>query len=197
MEEKQLSEKESIELITSMINKAKNKVTESGALYLFWGWLILLCCIVQFTGLHFFNYTNSYYVWYSTWVLLIFQFFYIIKQKKSSSVKSYTGEINGFVWLVFFISMVLVIFISIHFKYYEIIYPLILVMYGMPTFLSGIILKFKPLIIGGASCWVFAILSSFVTSEYQSLFIAAAVIAAWIIPGYLLKKNYKKADNGI
>ena len=192
-----MTEKESLELITSMINKAKNKVTESGSLYLFWGWLILLCCIVQFTGLHFFNYTNSYYVWYSTWVLLIFQFFYIVKQKKSSSVKSYTGEINGFVWLVFFISMVLVIFISIHFKYYEIIYPLILVMYGMPTFLSGVILKFKPLIIGGACCWVFAILSSFVTSDYQSLFIAAAVIAAWIIPGYLLKKNYKKADNGI
>lgn len=196
-DEIRMSEKESIELITSMINKAKNRVTESGALYLFWGWLILLCCIVQFTGLYFFNYINSYYVWYSTWVLLIFQFFYIAKQKKTSSVKSYTGEINGFVWLVFFISMVLVIFISIHFKYYEIIYPLILVMYGMPTFLSGVILKFRPLIIGGACCWVFAILSSFVTSEYQSLFIAAAVIAAWIIPGYLLKKNYKKADNGI
>ena len=195
--ELRMTEKESLELITSMINKAKNSVTESGALYLFWGWLILLCCVVQFAGLHFFNYANSYYVWYSTWVLLIFQFFYILKQKKSTSVKSYTGEINGFVWLVFFICMVLVIFISIHFKYYEIIYPLILVMYGMPTFLSGIILKFRPLIVGGACCWVFSFLSSFVASEYQSLFIATAVIAAWIIPGYLLKKNYKKLANGI
>lgn len=41
MEEIKMTEKESLELITSMINKAKNKVTESGALYLFWGWLIL------------------------------------------------------------------------------------------------------------------------------------------------------------
>ena len=195
--ELRMTEKESLELITSMINKAKNSVTESGALYLFWGWLILLCCVVQFAGLHFFNYANSYYVWYSTWVLLIFQFFYIVKKKKSFSVKTYTSEINGFVWLAFFICMVLVIFISIHFKYYEIIYPLILVMYGMPTFLSGIILKFRPLIVGGTCCWVFSFLSSFVASEYQSLFIATAVIAAWIIPGYLLKKNYKKLANGI
>lgn len=192
MEDEQLSGKESLELITSMINSAKGRINETGVLYLFWGWLILICCIIQFAGLHFFNYANSYYIWYSTWIFLILQFFYIRKQKKAFSVKTYTDEINGFVWLAFFIGMMLVIFISIHLKYYEIIYPLILVMYGIPTFLSGIILKFRPLIIGGACCWVFSFLSSFVTSEYQSLFIAAAVVVAWIIPGYFLKQNFKK-----
>jgi len=67
-------------------------------------------------------------------------------------------------------------------------------MYGMPTFLSGIILKFRPLIIGGVCCWVFSFFSSFVASEYQSLFIAAAVIVAWIIPGYILKQIFKKEN---
>ena len=190
--ELKMTEKESLELITSMINKAKGRVTENGVLYLFWGWLILICCIVQFVGLHFFDYSKSYYIWFFTWIFLILQFFYIRKQKRTFIVKTYTDEINGFVWLVFFICTVLVIFISIHLKYYEIIYPLILVMYGMPTFLSGIILKFKPLIIGGICCWVFSLLSSFISSEYQSLSIAAAVIVAWIIPGYILKHNFKK-----
>jgi hypothetical protein len=194
MEEKQLSEKESFELITSMINKAKGRIGETGTSYLLWGWLILVCCIVQFVSLYFFNYANSYYIWYATWIFLIFQFFYFRKQKKLITVKTYTGEINRFVWLAFFICTVLVIFISIYLKYYEIIYPLILVMYGMPTFLSGIILKFRPLIIGGVCCWVFSFFSSFVASEYQSLFIAAAVIVAWIIPGYILKQNFKKEN---
>lgn len=194
MEEKQLSEKESFELITSMINKAKGRIGETGTSYLLWGWLILVCCIVQFVSLHFFNYANSYYIWYATWIFLIFQFFYFRKQKKLITVKTYTGEINRFVWLAFFICTVLIIFISIYLKYYEIIYPLILVMYGMPTFLSGIILKFRPLIIGGVCCWVFSFFSSFVASEYQSLFIAAAVIVAWIIPGYILKQNFKKEN---
>ncbi len=193
-DEIRMTEKESLELITSMINKAKNNVNESGTLYLIWGWLILFCCIVQFAGLYFFNYANSYYIWFSTWIFLVVQFFYIRKQKKAFNVSTYTGEINGFVWLAFFVGMVLVIFISIHFEYYKIIYPLILVMYGIPTFLSGKILKFRPLVIGGACCWIFSFLSSFVTSQYQSLFIAAAVIAAWIVPGYILRQNFKKAN---
>ncbi len=194
MKDEPLSGKESLDLITSMINKAKGRITETGVFYLLWGWLIFICCIVQFVGLHFFNYVNSYYIWYFTWIFVILQFFYIRKQKKLIRVKTYTDEINGFVWLAFFICIVLVIFISIHFKYYEIIYPLILVMYGMPTFLSGIILKFRPLIMGGACCWVFSFLSVFITPDYQTLFIAAGVIAAWIIPGYILKQNFKKEN---
>lgn len=192
-----MSEKESLELIASMINTAKNRVGETGTLYLLWGWLILFCCIVQFIAVHFFNYSNSYYIWFSTWILLIYQFFYIGKQQKFNKVKTYTGEINGFVWLVFFICLMLVIFIGTYLKRYEIINPMILVLYGMPTFLSGIILKFKSLIIGGICCWLLSILSVFIPGDYQLLLTAAAIIAGWIIPGYLLKKNYKKADNGI
>jgi hypothetical protein len=64
----------------------------------------------------------------------------------------------------------------------------------MPTFLSGIILKFKPLVIGGISCWLLAVVSVFIPMEYQLLCIAAAVIFAWIIPGYLLKANFKREN---
>jgi hypothetical protein len=189
-----MTEKESLELIASMINKAKGRVNETGALYLLWGWLILICCIIQFAGLHFFNYINSYYIWLSTWILCIYQFFYLGKRKNVTKVKTYTGEINGFVWLVFFICLMLFIFIGSYLKKYEMIDPAILVLYGMPTFLSGIILKFKPLIIGGICCWVLSIISVFIIADYQLLLIAAAVIAAWIIPGYILIQNFKKRN---
>lgn len=193
-DEIKMSEKESMDLIASMINKAKNKVSETGTLYLLWGWLILICCLVQFAGIYF-NYPNAYYIWFSTWALLIYQVVFLAKKKKQSKVKTYTDEINMFVWIVFFICMMLVVFICIQFKKEHIINPLILVMYGMPTFLSGIILKFRPLIIGGVCCWVFAILSPFISIEYQLLFMAGAVVAGWIIPGYLLKQNFKKKSN--
>lgn len=193
-DEIRMSERESLELIASMINKAKNRVSETGTLYLLWGWLILFCCIVQFITLHFFHYANGYYVWFSTWLLLIYQIFFLAKERKKRKVKSYTGEINGFVWIVFFISMMLVIFIGTYLKKYEMINPLLLVLYGMPTFLSGIILKFKALKIGGMCCWALSVLSVFIPVEYQLLLIAAAVIAAWIIPGYILKLNFKKEN---
>lgn len=192
--ELKMTEKESMELIASMINKAKGRVNETGALYLLWGWLILICCIVQFIGLHFFNYVNSFYIWFSTWILLVYQFFYIGKRQKFNKVKTYTGEINGFVWLVFFICLMLVIFIGTYLQKYEIINPMLLVLYGMPTFLSGIILKFKSLIIGGICCWMLSILSVFIPGDYQLLLTAAAIIAGWIIPGYLLKQKFKKIN---
>jgi hypothetical protein len=40
-EEVPMSETESLRLISSMINKAKNDFSESGTLYLLWGWLTM------------------------------------------------------------------------------------------------------------------------------------------------------------
>jgi len=120
--------------------------------------------------------------------------FYLRKKKSHRKVKMYTGEIIGFVWLVFLIMYAILVFVLSYSNAAAAIIPAILVMYGMPTFLSGIILKFNPLKIGGICCWLLALSSPFVTSEFQLLLIGAAVIAAWIIPGYLLKQKFKKEN---
>jgi len=189
-----MTETESMQLITSMINKAKNRFNETGFLYLLWGWVVLLCCIAQFTASYFFKFQNAYYIWFVTWIVIIYQVFFLRKKRKSRKVKTYTDDINQFVWIVFFICDMLLIFILIQFKTYEVISPAILVMYGMPIFLSGIILKFKPLKIGGIFCWLFAIVSPFIDPQFQILLIAFSIIAGWIIPGYLLKAKFKNEN---
>jgi hypothetical protein len=191
-----MSEAESMELITSMINKAKNFYGETGLFYLIWGWVILFCCLTQFIAVHFFDNQNANFVWLLVYLVLIFQIIYTRRIKKSRRIKTYTRDINGFVWIAFFICLMLTIFICISFKRYELINPLLLILYGMPTFLSGIIIKFKPLIIGGIFCWVMAFISPFINIEYVVLLSAAAVIAAWIIPGHLLRNKYKSEVAG-
>jgi hypothetical protein len=188
-----MTEFESLQLITSMINKAKNGFRESGTMYLLWGWLIFCCCILQFIAMEFFQY-NLYFIWFSTWILLIYQIFFLRKKRKTRKVRTYTEEINGFVWLVFFICLMLLVFVGVQFEQYEMIDPMILVLYGMPTFLSGVILKFRPLMIGAVCCWVLAIVSPFVNTHIQLLLLAAGIAAAWIIPGYLLKKRFKNEN---
>lgn len=199
-EEQQISERESLALIASMVNKAKNTFSETGKLYIIWGWLIFLCCLVQFLALKIFN-KNISYIWFSTWVLLIYQIFFLRKKRRLRKVRTYTEEINGFVWLVFFICLLILAFIGIQFEQYQMIDPMILVLYGMPTFLSGVILKFRPLIVGGIICWLLAILSTFVNINFQLLLVAAGVAAGWIIPGYILRSRFKKnianQNNGI
>ena len=193
MEELRMSEKESIVLIASMINKAKNQVSENGFLYIIWGWVILICCVVQFLSDQFFHYPQAYYIWFSTYAVIIFQIIYLVRKKKTSIAKTYTEEINDFVWIAFAIGAILMVFICIRFEAEQLVLPLILVFYGLATFLSGSILKFTPLMIGGISCWILAFVSTFIAFEYQLILIATAVIAAWLIPGYLLQIKYKKA----
>jgi hypothetical protein len=193
-EEGNMTELESIQLISSMINKARNRFNETGFLYLLWGWGILLCCITQFVAAYFFKSEHSYYIWFLTWAGVIYQIFFLRKKRKSQTVRTYTADINAFVWITFFICLVLLVFILIQFKKYEVINPAVLVMYGMPIFLSGIILKFKPLITGGIVCWVIALVSPFIDPEFQVLLIACSIISGWIIPGYLLKQKFKKEN---
>lgn len=192
--EKIMTEAESLSIISGMINRAKNRFSETGTLYLLWGWVILVCSITQFVAIQYFNYQKSYQVWFLTWLVVIYQFIYLAKRKKREKVKTYTDEIIGFVWFTFMICIFIMMFILGKQKAYESINPLILVLYGMPTFLSGVILKFKPLIIGGICCWLLAIGSPLVMYQYQLLLLACAVIAAWIIPGYLLRAKFKKEN---
>ena len=42
MQEQEFSPQQSLNLIESMINKARNRFSENGHLYLLWGWVILL-----------------------------------------------------------------------------------------------------------------------------------------------------------
>ena len=188
--EESFNEKQSLELITGMINKAKNKFSESGTLYLVWGIAVLICSIAQFILGNVMGYQNAYYVWFFTWAVYIYQAIFLFRKKKQLKVKTYTDEILGYVWICFIICYVVMIFILIYSKRFELIYSAILVIYAIPTFLSGAILKARPLTIGGICCWVLACISLFVPLQYHLLLIAAAVLLAWIIPGLYLRNKY-------
>jgi hypothetical protein len=64
----------------------------------------------------------------------------------------------------------------------------------MPTFLSGVILRFRPLRIGGICCWALSVVASYVLYDYQLLLLGLGVAIAWILPGYILKARYKKEN---
>ncbi len=199
MQEENISGQESLLIIQSMINKAKNQFSENGHLYLLWGWAVFICSIAQFILMSYVQYEKHYMVWFSLWLVFIYQVFYLRKKRRRQRVRTYTDEIIGFVWLVFIILMVLFGFLSARVfdtnKYYSFIDPAFLALYGMPTFLSGIILKFRPLIIGGVCCWLLSIIASFISAQYHLLLVPIAMIVAWIIPGYKLNVKFKQQKN--
>ena len=193
--ENDFSPQQSLVLIESMINRAKDKFAEDGSMYLFWGWLVFACSLFQFILLHIMEYPKHYLVWLATLPAFVYQFFYIRKKRKQQTVTTYADYIIGYIWLTFCVVMLLIGFL-IGFltggDYYYHIIPLLLAVYGVPVFLTGIIVRFRPLVTGGIACWVLCIASTFIKNyDYQFLMLPASMLAAWIIPGYRLRAKYE------
>ena len=180
-----------LQLIDSMINKARNRFFENGHLYLLWGWTILVCSIGSYLLETVFKVKNAWVIWMLTWVVLVYQVFYIIKRKKKRRFVTYTGDIVKYVWIAFAILILLMTIVVQRFTtgphQTDAVF---LVLYGLPTFLSGKILKFNPLVTGAFCCWLLSICTLFIPIQYHILLIAIAVVVAWIIPGYLLRNRF-------
>lgn len=189
-----LSRSQSLDLIHEMINKAKNQFSEDGSMYLLWGWVILICSISHFILDVVVGYGQPWLVWSFTWIVGVYMIFALKRKERNKKVKTYTDDLLRYVWLAFVIMMAVNFFILFRFvpQFYVYNYTFILLLYGMPTFLSGVILQFRPLIAGGIVCWVLSGVSGFVDFHYHPLVIALAVVIAWIIPGYTLRAKFKK-----
>jgi hypothetical protein len=74
------------------------------------------------------------------------------------------------------------------------VFPFFIMLYGLGTFVSGSIIKFRPLIIGGIIAWALAIVAAYVEYDYQMLFGAAAILISYIIPAYMLRSRNKTAN---
>lgn len=191
MQSENFSPKDSLMLIDNMINQAKNRFSENGFLYLLWGWLVFFCSIGHFVLLKLNLLKHPEIIWASCWLAVIFQIIYLSRRKKTEKVKTYSENIINYIWVSFGVCMFVVSVIVSRTNNWDIINSLILLFYGTPTFLSGIAMQFKPLVIGGIICWALAVLSVFIAPLYVLLLLAVAVISAWIIPGYLLRQKFK------
>ncbi len=193
MEDKNINAEQSFQLIQQMILEAKKEMSDNGFLYLLWGWLVLIAAIGNYIMMK----MNIEYS-FITWPILmplggIISMIYGITQRKKNSkrAKTLVDHMLGYTWMAFGICLLVTLLISSKIGW-EITYPFIMLLYGIGTFISGGIMKFKPLIIGGFICWVGGSAAFFVDFEYQLIILMGVIIGSYIIPGHILKSNYKK-----
>ena len=187
---------QSLQIIDSMISKARNRFSENGHLYLLWGWVIFVCAVGHYLLEQVIKTDKFYMVWFLTWPTVIYQIIYIRMKRRRQPVATYADDILKYVWLAFIVMMLLLAVVVGRFANEQHDTDAVfMVLYGMPTFLSGVVLRFTPLKIGAICCWLFAIVSLFIPLPYHMLLLAASVVAGWIIPGYLLRKKFKQQQN--
>jgi hypothetical protein len=216
-QEKQLTEKDSLDLITTMINQAKNAYHDTGMSSMMWGAVVAICSLEKFSELQF-NYQLPFDIYWLTVVAIIPQVFISIKENKERRVKTYDDIYMSYLWLGFGITIGLMILIvnmvghgwqpvaeeyykltgkESSFQVYEFVCPLFLILYGMPTFVTGAACKFRPMFWGGILCWVCCIISVFTPVKIDLLLISVSAVFAWLIPGIIMEKDYKNAKQGL
>ncbi len=189
--EKQIDEQMSLQIIKEAIENAKMNIKDNGFFYLLWGWLVLIASLLQFGLMQF---TTIPYFWVGWPVLMIgggiVSGIYGYRLGKKSIVMTHVDLAMIYLWYGFAIAITIFIVAALfNLMSFTLLNPVIIVLYGLGTFVSGGILKFKPLIIGGLIASGIAVVAFFIQSEMQLLLMAAAIIIAYLIPGYMLKSR--------
>lgn len=182
-----LSPQQSLDLIQSMINEAKGNVRDNSFYYLFWGWVLIVAHIGSFTLIKI-EFDYPFAVWLIVIPAWIISFVYGSRQRnKQKRTTTHLERVNITLWVSFGVLAVVIPFFGSFINYQ--INPIILLVGSMATLASGVILKFKPLMIGGVIFFVFGLPCFFVSNEYQSLLSALAITLGYLVPGYLLKSQ--------
>lgn len=187
--ERTLTEQESLLLIGQMIQNAKQTVQENGVIYLIWGWLVFVASLSQYILLTVVKSEYNYLPWPILMISgAIISIIYGNRDNKKEKVKTHIGNFMKYLWIAFGVALA---FVLVYMSKIGIQagYPLILVVYGIGTFVSGGALNFRPLIIGGICCWILAVISVFVRFEYQLLLLSLAILVSYIVPGHLLNSR--------
>lgn len=186
-----LDEKESLRIISEMMETAKAEVRDNGFLYLLWGWLTFTASLAHYAMLFFYP-EESYWPWL---ILMpsggVITAVYLIQVSKRSRIKTKIGDFLGAVWTAFSVALLLLLLFMSELGYNN-TYPIIIILYGIGTFLSGKLLSFKPLIIGGVFCWIIAGVSLYTEPSYRILLLALSLLISYIIPGHILKSARAK-----
>lgn len=202
MEEKQISERESLRIIQQMIATAKQEQKDNGVGWILWGWLLFLTSVFSLLNIKLDLGIDHYFFWNAFGIITIVLLLYsVIKYsfgKRRERVRTYTMELFSKLNIGFIICLMLIIF-SMNVGRPGINVPpvkgfaLLLGLYGFWILIYGAGLNFKPSIIGAYVTWAFAFASLFVNRfEWTMLLHASAVLCGYIIPGHIAYREFRK-----
>lgn len=193
-QEKPMTHEESLELIQSMINTARNKVADDGFHLILWGVIVIICCLLNYF-LFLAGYTSiAGLPWLFMPVVGVpLGILYERKFRKNSGVRTVVDTNIKYLWWSYGAALFLVLFMSGTSQISPI--PYILTITGLVTFASGLMLRFRPMIAGGIVFFALTIACLWVQPVDQLLLEALGVLLGYIIPGIILRRLYKSQSD--
>ena len=203
MEEKRMTEKESLELITAMIQRTKDRYVGDGNIMLMWGYLSVVVAALVWILLVKTHNPLWNWLWFAIGVIGgIATPIMDKKQRVKSGVKSYSDKLTSQIWTIVGVSAFVATLFCLGFSLikgydaWKMMFAFALIIVPMAEMAQGIVIKEKSLVIGGAvglTCGIFIVCC--IAAEvplYASLIMPLFIIAficMMIIPGHII--NHK------
>lgn len=199
LQEQPLNEKDSLDLIARMIRNAQQKLERgAGAPMLIWGYATILATIAVWVALRFTLDYRYNFLWFLIPVIgLVFT--YITGNRLGSvhpkGVRTYVDKVVTYIWIVLGGTGFAVSVLSVLSSTWTlpILFIIILIM-GMGATLTGMVISFRPMVIGGIVGLLIGGVNYLISGfDAKMLTFVLAFVVMYIIPGHLLNYKAKKA----
>lgn len=148
MEDRKLSEKESLVLISQMINETKDRFEQrNGSIFLLWGYLTVTISVLVYVLL---KVTGNYWIQLLWWLIPLIGYPVMLRMinKKNSKVTTFIDRTISNIWIVLGVCAVITPLLCFQFKNVPVLFiEALLINAGVA--MSGLTLKFRPAIVMG------------------------------------------------
>ena len=195
MENKSLNEKESLELITRMIqNSKKNLELGSGNIFLLWGYLSLVTAVVVVLLVWQTGDMRWNWVWFAIPALGYPMQVYLVKKEKKL-VRTYTDKVIKAVWEIVSMAMaVAAIAFCLDVATVKFILPLMVAFAGIGVAITGEVINERWIRNVGSMSFIIAVFSvtnAFSIGQwyYHTVIFIVCIVLMFIIPGHRLNRE--------
>ena len=202
MEEKELNGKESLELISKMIQQTRQNMDSGrGNSFLLYGYTTVGISLVTY----FLILTTHNQLWWFLWFLMLVLFLVDkwMNRNKHPEVITYTDrmitstlKVTGWLTVLIFAAITLIGIFIFKYIYFELMMPFSLICIGIGVSITGMILRMKTMIYTPFIAFVVAIymilalvMQQHISNEWN-LLEGFSFLVMMIIPGHLLNKKH-------
>ena len=185
-----LNAAENIALVGRMIDNTRSRmVRNAGRPFLIWGYATVVTTLAVWAAYALFPGRNWYYLWLLLPVFGTALSLLTMPKADGGRVYTFIDRVIGQVWLVMGLTAWFVSLLSVFGDMPVPILFVILLMMGMGTAITGLVIRFVPAAVGGAAAIVLAPVSLAATGYWVPALFIAGFVAMMIVPGHIL--NYK------
>lgn len=207
MEERKITEAESVEIITSMISRTKDRLVKgSGNILLMWGYVIVTVAALIWVLLVTTKNPAVNWLWFLIWIIGGIATPVMAKRKRmETGAISYTDRLTSNMWSVVGFTAIASTFLCLGFLFvggkdsWSMMFAFALIIVPMAEIMQGLVIKEKSLVAGGSIGLVIGLFTmccisahiALVATWFMPLFIIAFA-AMMIVPGHILNSKAKR-----